>query len=222
MSSFQPLALLILFLVPPMVQAQPAPGGHQKKWLVGLSVGTFTFDGAAKGRSDTGEPLTFVPHRPTMSGLLIGFGGERSRLTLSVRTGQAGLRLRGVPSAEVAEAEAPAPGIVLIFEDAFALGEFTVSASRVLTRLKGGPALRPSLGVTLQRWSAPDMPARSVWGGQAGLGLEMQVIGSWVASFEVEAAYTSDSPFRRQDLPEGFAIRSTWRRSLAVAVGWRF
>jgi len=46
--------------------------------------------------------------------------------------------------------------------------------------------------------------------------------GHLVAEFTGALGYTPRSPFRREDVPEEFRLRSTWRRSIMGGVGWRF
>jgi len=198
-------------------QHAAAPAGG--RWAIGVSVGTFGFSGATGGAGPTGEELSFTPYRPTMLGLVVSHGGDRFRLALSARYGEPALAIRGFP---VTDEDEVTPGVMLVAENAYHLGSFMLAGSNRLLRLRGGPVLRPSLGVGAERWSSPGSPVRTIAGAQAGMAAEVGLTGALVATIEGELGFTPSSPFRRQDLPEGFTPRSTWRRSLAAAVYWRF
>lgn len=192
------------------------PGPVAGQLSVGLSVGTASFSGAARGAPDAGE-VRFLPYRPTNFGVLVGWGREEFRLESSARYGEPGLALQGVPLAEAEEA----PGRVLIVsENALRLASFTGGASLPVLRLRGGPVIRGGAALVLERWSAPGSPGRTVAGVQGGLTLEVALNGALAARADAELGFTPASPFRAADLPEGFTPRSTWRRSLGVAVVW--
>lgn len=183
---------------------------------VGLSVGTASFSGASRGDS-TSEEVRFVPYRPTSFGLLAAWGREGLRLEGSARYGEPGLALRGVPLADAAQ---PSGGVLIVSENAFHLASFTGGASLRLLRLRGGPLVRAGAALVLERWSSPGSAPRTVAGAQGSLAVEAALTGSLSARADAELGFTPASPFRAGDLPEGFTPRSTWRRSLAVAVVW--
>jgi hypothetical protein len=195
--------------------AQSTPSRTASAWRIGLSIGTSTFNGAARGAGDTGEELVFVPYRPTMTGVELARGGTGPRLLVSVKYGEPGLGFRGVP--EDAEGS-PTQGLLIIAEHAFKLTSFTASASIPMARLRGGPILRSSIGLTLERWTAPGTPARTVMGPEAAVALEVALTGGLNATINGALGFTPKSPFRLEDLPEGFSPRSTWRRSLEVGL----
>jgi hypothetical protein len=199
--------------------AQQAAAPRAARWAIGVSMGTSAFTGATGGSGPTGERLSFTPYRPTMLGLVVAHGGDGLRLALSARHGEPALAIRGLPATDEGEVT---PGMMLVAEDAYHLGTFTLVGSDRLLRLRGGPVLRPSLGVTVERWTAPGSPVRTIAGGQSGVAMEVGLTAALSATIEAELGFTPSSPFRRQDLPEGFTPRSTWRRSLAAAVYWRF
>jgi hypothetical protein len=183
---------------------------------VGLSVGTASFSGAARN-GGTPEEVRFLPYRPTSFGVVVGWGRERLRLEGSARYGEPGLALRGVP---LPEAEESAGGVLIVSENALHLASFTAGASLPVLRLRGGPVIRGSAALALERWSSPGSPGRTVAGAQCGLTLEVALNGALAARADAELGFTPASPFRAADLPEGFTPRSTWRRSLGVAVVW--
>jgi hypothetical protein len=133
---------------------------------VSLTVGTSTFNGAAAGGDQEASDLVFRPFRPTMFGLTLSHGRERLRLGLSAKYGQPGLGFRGQSEEDDAES------LLIVLEDAFTLTTFTASAGTRLLTLRGGPTVRSTVGLTLERWSASGTPTRVRVGPQAGLGLE--------------------------------------------------
>lgn len=210
------VAVLSLASSAPLPARQaPAPAG---RLALELTVGTSSFSGGAGGQGESGETLSFTPHRPTMVGLAASWGRESLRFEGAARYGEPGLALRGVPQAGV---DGTGQQLVLVAENAFHLGSFFAGVSARLGRLRGGPTLRASLAFTLERWSAPDTPTRSIAGGQAGLAMEVALTGSLTARLTGEVGLTPASPFRAEELPEGFEPERTWRRSLNVGVAWR-
>ena len=190
------------------------PGSSAGQLSVGLSVGTATFSGAAR---DGSEEVRFLPYRPTSFGLLAGWGREGLRLEGSVRYGEPGLALRGVP---IADAEESPGGVLIVSENALRLASFTGGASLRLLRLRGGPLVRAGAALVLERWSSPGSTVRTVAGVQGSLAMEVALTGALSARADAELGFTPASPFRAGDLPAGFTPRSTWRRGLAVAVVW--
>ena len=200
------------------VAAQTGPAAPRTPWSVGLSIGTSTFNGATTGLAETGERLEFTPYRPTMLGIAVTYGRERLRFGISARRGDAGIGLRGVPLSEGSPA---AEGVLIIAEGAYTVATIAASASTCLGRLRGGPALRLSGGVNLERWTATGTSPRTILGPQAGLSLEIALSGAFTATLEGELGFTPKSPFKVRDLPEGFRERSTWRRTLMAGLSWR-
>jgi hypothetical protein len=192
------------------------PGPLAGQLSVGLSVGTASFSGASRDDGHS-EEVRFLPYRPTSLGLLVGWGREGVRLEGSARYGEPGLALRGVP---LTDAEAPPGEVLIVSENAFRLAGFTGGGSLRLLRLRGGPVIRAGAALLLERWSSPGSAARTVAGAQGGLAMEAALTGALSVRAEAELGFTPASPFRAGDLPEGFTPRSTWRRSLAVALVW--
>lgn len=192
---------------------------HAQNWSVGISLGTASFSGASRQADGAEERLSFAPYRPTLWGLAFSYGGDRLRVGLAVRYGEPGIRIRGVPSPLPDEEGTP---IVIVVENAYHLSTYTGSITSRLFRLARGPAVRGSLGVALERWAAPGAPVRTIAGGQLGVAAEVALSRAFVAALEGELGWTQASPFRREELPDGFQPRSTWRRSLAGALYWRF
>ncbi|HEV8357672.1 MAG TPA: hypothetical protein VGQ17_13045 [Gemmatimonadales bacterium] len=207
--------------VVPMIAlaAQQGPAAADHKWAVGLVVGTSSFSGAAVGTGPNGEDIRFVPHRPGITGLRFSRGGGGLRLAVSAQFGRPGLGLHGVPGAP---GEADQGGVLIVEESVYRLWSFGAGASTRLLRFQGAASLRPSLGLELQRWSASGSPSRLILGGEAGMGLEVPLTGSFVAEFTGVLGFTPRSPFRQEDVPEATRLRSTWRRSIMGAVHWRF
>jgi hypothetical protein len=154
-----------------------------------------------------------------MWGVAVAYGREALRTELSLEHGQPGIGFRGVPLTQSGETLS---GFLIVAEDAFKLTTFTASLSRRLLHLRGGPSLHPSLGAVIERWSAAGSPSRTIAGAQAGLALEVMISPSLAAELSGELGFTPGSPFKETELPEGFHPRSTWRRTLAVGLAWRF
>jgi hypothetical protein len=215
-----PLVGLVVsaLVLPAAATAQRDHRPIKGRWAVSLTLGASTFTGATEGTGPVGEPLAFAPYRPTMWGLGLAYGGEGLRAGFSLEHGQPGIGFRGVPLTESGETLS---GLLIVAEDAFKLTTFTTSLSRQLLHLRGGPSVRPSLGLVIERWSAPGSPNRTIVGGQAGLALEVVISRAFAAELSGELGITPASQFQEADLPEGFRQRSTWRRTLAVGLAWR-
>ncbi len=211
------LPFALSFLLTSALAAQEVGAGVPGRWGIGVSVGVFSYTGAASGADSSGA-ARFIPYRPLMLGLSVAGGGAGLRIEVRARYGEAGLAIRGL---QVSPQDS-APGLTLIAEDALHVANLGLSASTRLLRLRGGPVLRPSIGFELERWTSPGTSARTIAGAQAGLAAEVALTRSLVGVLEAELALTPRSPFQTSVLPEGFRPRSTWRRSLSGAVYWRF
>ena len=196
---------------------QTIPRSPTGKLSVGISVGTSTYSSAAQGTGDNGETLRFIPYRPTMLGLRAGYGGEALRLEASAATGEPGLALSGADLTD----ELGGNGVLIVAENTYRIRALSAGVSVFLFRLRGGPSLRGAAAATMERWTSPDTPSRTVAGGEAGLAVEVMLTGSFFARAEAMLGVTPASPFREADLPAGFRQRTTWRRSLGVGVHWR-
>lgn len=190
--------------------------GH---WALGVSVGTWSFGTASKGTDSQGDPLWFMPYRPTMWGFGAQYGGEGLRLGVTVRYGRSGLGAQGEQLSENGERS---NGPLLVFDDAYRLVAWTATVSDRIARIYGGPSLRGTLGLGIERWSSPGESGRTIVGAQGGLGLEVPLSRIWVATVAGEVGFTPASPFRLSHLPNGFRTQSTWRRALTATVEWRF
>ena len=208
------IALLSLGILTP-VAAQTPDTHRQSKFSLGISLGTSAFSGAARSDGDGDEHLLFVPYRPTMFGLRIGYGREALRLEATAGIGEPGLAIRG---GELPDLEHEA--VLIVIENAFRVRAISAGGSARLWRLRGGPVLRASASALIERWTSPESPARTVAGGQAGLAMEVAFTRSLSARAEGTLGFTPASPFRQEDLPEGFRQSRTWRRSLGVGVSW--
>ncbi len=200
---------------PVAAQSPPRFGGP---WRLGVTMGTSTFNGAAAATDESGTDLVFRPYRPTMAGIGISYGRERTRLEFSAKYGQPGIGFRAVPDNGSGSVSS---GVLIIAEDAFHLASFTASAGTRLVRLRGGPALRASLGVTMDRWTAQGTPSRTRFGPQAGLTLEFALTSALFASIDGELGFVPGSPFLEEDLPEGFRLTSMWRRTIGAGLSLR-
>jgi hypothetical protein len=198
--------------------AQPSRDSGRGRWTIGVSIGVSSYSTVSEGKDPEGVTLRFAPYRPTMWGLEATYGGGPVRVGLAARYGQAGIGTRGLSFQD----DGAIPGPLLVVDNAYHLAVFTGSLSAHLLRLRGGPSVRPSVGLDLQRWAGAGSPARTILGGQTGLAVEVALTRALLASLEGQLGFTPASPFRKEDLPQGFDQRSAWRRTLAGAVYWRF
>ena len=194
---------------------QPEPS---RRWSVGISVGVSSFSPASEGSDADGVRLALFPYRPTMWGAFAGYGRGGKRLHLSVRYGSAGLGARGV---SLGEEGGEGGNALVVARDAYHLTTLSAGVSNHLVRLRGGPTLRPSLGLDAEHWAGVGSPGRWIMGGHGGLALEIALTRALFASLEGEIGLTPASPFRHEDLPDGFDQRTVWRRTLSAAVVWR-
>jgi hypothetical protein len=193
--------------------------GQSGNWRIGLTAGASVYTGATQGTGPDGQPLSFIPYRPAMWGAALAYGKEGVRASIAVRYGQPGLGIRGVP---FEGSGATSSGVLVVAENAYKLSVFTAGLSTRLVRLRGGPSLRPSLGIELERWYAEGSAPRVILGGHAGLALEVDISRKLIGAVEAELGHTPASPFRREDVPEEFRTRSAWRRTLLASLAWRF
>jgi len=212
------MTLTLLLWTTPGVSQSTAPL-VRGRWAIGLSLGMSSFTPATEGKDPDGRTIQFSAYRPTMWGVAIAFGKQRSRLEASVRVGTAGLGARG---ATIGDGEEPAQGALVVVDGAYDLMSFALGGSTRLLRLRGGPALRPSLALDLERWTGVGSPTRSVLAGQAGLTLEFALTRAFVGTLEGELGYSPASPFRKEDVPQDFVRHGVWRRTLAGGFYWRF
>lgn len=189
------------------------------QWALGVSVGAWSFGTASKGTDSQGDPLRFMPYRPTMWGFCAQYGGEGLRLGVTARYGRSGLGARGEQLSEDGERS---KGPLLVFDDAYRLLAGTATVSDRIVRVYGGPSLRGTLGLGFENWSSPGESGKTIVGAQGGLGLEIPLSRIWVAAVAGEVGFTPASPFRLSHLPNGFRTQSTWRRALTATVEWRF
>src|SRR5258706_1582431 len=197
------LALGAAAILPLAAQERPPARAH--RWAVGLVIGTSTFSGATRARGPEGEPLSYRPYRPAITGLSITRGGGGLRLGVSGQFGRPGLAFRGAQGSGGGAADA---GLLVIGESVYHLWTFAARASARLVRLDGAASLRPSLGLVLERWSAPDSPGRVIAGGEAGLGLEVPLKGRLAPELGGAGGHTPRSPVRREGGPEGVRLTS--------------
>lgn len=212
------LAVVVLGPVA-LLRAQSNAGLIRGRWSITVSVGAASFSGASRETVPSDDRLAFAPYRPTMWGIGLTYGREQVRIGVAARYGQPGLRIRGTPPG-VEDQESAALNVLI--ENAYHLSTFTGSVSTRLRRLQSGPSVRASLGAGIERWAAPGAPIRTIGGGQLGLSVEAALGRGFVAELSGELGFTPASPFRKSDLPEGYEPRSTWRRTLAGGVSWRF
>jgi len=198
-------------------RAQTNPGESHGRWAVGISRSVSSLSPGSVGPSEDGVEIAWAPDRPSLWGLAAGYG-TRMRVSITARFGKAGLGARG----ETSEETGASGRVLIVSEGVYDVLTVGVTFSRHVLRLRGGPALRSSLGAGIESWSALGESPRTIAGLQGGLALEVAIVGPFLAALEGELGFTPASPFKREEMPANYRLRSTWRRTLGGAIYWRF
>jgi hypothetical protein len=199
-------------------QAQTNPGQTHGRWALGISRSVSSLSAGSVGPSEDGVEIGWAPYRPSLWGLTAAYG-TRTRVSITARYGKAGLGARGETLSDENGAVARA---LIVNEGVYDILSVGATVSRHLLRLRGGPALRSSLGAEIESWSALGESPRTIAGVQGGLALEVAIVGPFEAALEGELGFTPASPFKREEMPDNYRLRSTWRRTLGGAIYWRF
>jgi hypothetical protein len=175
----------------------------QTGWHVALEAGDLRFSGTSADTSSEG-PGSFRPYRPTAAALRFERGGGRLRVGM-------GLVYASGPVALAS------PDVTLSVEGTpLTLLELAPALSWRVLRLGSG-SLRVSGGPIIDRWSWDVAPTRWRVGGELAAQLEGSLGGSAALVVRAGIAHTA-SVFDQEDLPPGFALRRTWRRSLTAGI----
>jgi len=110
--------------------------------------------------------------------------------------------------------------IVALEKDALTVREIAPEFAVLLARSTSGVALRAHAGAIIDFWSPKGADRRTRAGAQAGLSLACP-LGSRVSGLVRAGVALMGSVFEEGEQPSGFALRPTWRRSLAGGVRWR-
>ena len=176
--------------------AVPAQG----QWLVGLEAGTEAFAGVSRTVA-AGPDRSFRPYRPAWVGLRAESPGSRLRFGASLLYASPDLALEAADLAVVDRDDLTTvlgfhPGVMIRVAD-----------------LREGVALRGEAGLILEHWGFRDQGGRLRAGGEIGLSLEVG-LGGRCSGVLGGFLGVSASPFRHEELPQGFEPRSAWRQAL--------
>ena len=174
------------------------------QWSVGVEVGADRFWGGS--RETATEHRSFRPYRPTTFGLGVVRGSGRLRAGIRFQYSSASLALEG------SDALVAAKGVFNVYTAApellFRLGR--VASNELL--LQGGPLL--------EVWSMLEEESRTRVGAQAALSLRVPLGVRFAAAFTAGIALIP-SPFRAEQLEQGFERKALWRRRMAGGLDFR-
>ena len=172
----------------------------QAQWVVGLEAGTEAFTGVSR-TTGTGPERALRPYRPAWGGLRAESPGSRLRFGASLLYASPDLALEAVDLAVVDR------------DDITTVLGFHPGVMIRVAELRDGVALRAEGGLILEHWGFRDQAGRIRAGGEIGLSLEVGLGGRFSGVLGGYAGLSA-SPFRGEELPQGFEPRSAWRQAL--------
>jgi len=177
------------------------------QWSAGAEIGLLGFTGGGADTSAAGAGNVLRPSTGRTYALRVQRQGSTFGFGVSVLYSHTGV------GAENDEMVVEAKGTMTLYEVA---PEVFV----VVARPGAGGALRLHAGALLDRWSLQGYEDRDRGGALAAASLDWPVAGPWTATFRAGVALGS-SVFMQDELPDGFATRATWRRSIAAGLQLR-
>lgn len=193
------IRLLLSLLLPATLPAQ---------WHLAVRTAVIDHAGHAFDALDAEEP-TLGPADSRDIGVAVGLDRGRWRAAISVRTDRPDLQLVGGESG-------------IITRGAFQNTDVGVEVGPRLLGRPGAPELHALAGVTVTRWSFPELqdPARN------RLALTLATEGSLPLRGHLHGVlrlegYLGASLFEDADLPEGYQARGARRLGLALGLRWR-
>jgi hypothetical protein len=180
------------------------------QYRVGLEVGAARFWGVS--RDTGGDHASFRPYRPTTFGIGLERQTDRYAVALHVRYSQASLALEG-PEAAVAA------------EGVFKLVSVAPELAIRLATLGPGNQLRLHAGPLLEVWDIIDQDARTRFGAQTSISLDIPLGGRFDGVVLAGVSVTR-SPYQEGELDIGgsaptYELRAQWRRSFAGGLRYR-
>lgn len=180
------------------------------QWRIGMEVGAARFWGAS--RESGGDRPSFRPYRPTTLGVGVERQTGRYAVGLQVRYAEASLALEG-------------PEVVIASEGAFTLVSISPEVAVRIATLGSGNQLRVHAGPMLERWDIIDQNARTRFGGQGSVSLDVPLGGRFAGTVLAGIAVTP-SPYEEGELDLGgsapsYELRTQWRRSFAVGLQYQ-
>jgi hypothetical protein len=190
--------LAVWLVVAPSLAAQ---------WSVGVDVGMLGFGGSAFDTSGAVDPATIRPSP-----------GRAYGLRVQRQSGAVGVGLGVLYSSTGVGAEGQS--VVVEEKDVLKLYEVVPEVLILLARPGAGGALRMHLGPVVDTWSFTGEKDRTRVGAQVGLSLDWPMIGRLTGTFQGGIGLTP-SAWAESDLPDGYALRATWRRAISAGVQLR-
>ncbi len=177
------------------------------QWSVAVEVGSAAFTGSSTDTSTMHSSASLRPYHATT--LLVRLERQWGRAGLGVGV------LYGSPGVAVETAD-----IVALEKGVLTVREIAPELAVLLAHSTSGVALRAHAGAIIDFWSPKGAGRRTRAGAQAGLSLACP-LGSRVSGLVRAGVALMGSVFEEGEQPSGFALRPTWRRSLAGGVRWR-
>lgn len=180
------------------------------QWRLGLEVGAARFWGAS--RDTGGDHPSFRPYRPTTFGVGLERQTGRYAVGLQVRYAEASLALEG-------------PGVVISSEGGFTFLSISPELAVRVATLGSGNELRVHGGPMLEVWDIVDQNARTRFGAQGAISLDVPLGGRFGGVVLAGLAVTP-SPYEEGELDlEGlgarYELKTQWRRSFGVGLRYR-
>lgn len=194
---------LIGLLAASLVVAMPL-GAQAPRMRIGAEYGESRISGTTRETTADGS-ASFAPYRPTSGALRLEWGGDRMRVGFSALYSEAMIALTA-PQALVLATGAP-----------LKLLEFSPTVSMRVSRLGTAATLRAEAGPVVDRWTWSEGEPRTRAGAMAGASIESR-LGERIAGVVRVGVAVTGSVFNEEDLPEGFARRASWRRSVALGL----
>ncbi|MEO8227589.1 MAG: hypothetical protein ABI637_09160 [Gemmatimonadota bacterium] len=194
---------LIALLVASATVAMPA-GAQAPHWRIGAEYGESRISGTTRGIT-VDALASFTPYRPTSGALRMERGGDRMRVGFAVLYAEALVALTALEA------------LVLATGAPLTLLEFSPTVSMRVSRLGTAATLRAEAGPVLDRWTWSAGEPRTRVGAMAGAAIETH-LGERIAGVVRVGVAVTGSVFNQEDLPEGFASRASWRRSVALGL----
>jgi hypothetical protein len=180
------------------------------QWRLGIEVGAARFWGAS--RETGGDHPSFRPYRPTTFGVGLERQTGRYAIGLHVRYAEASLALEG-------------PEVIISSEGAFTFVSISPEVVVRIATLGSANQLRLHVGPLVEIWDIIDQDARTRFGAQSSISLDVPLGGRFEGVVLAGMAVTP-SPYEEGELDLGgsaptYDLRTQWRRSFAGGLRYR-
>jgi hypothetical protein len=180
------------------------------QWRVGIEVGAARFWGGS--RDTGGDDTSFRPYRPTTFGIGLERQTGRYAVGLQLHYWEASLGLEG-------------PVGVVAAEGAFTVVSISPEVAFRVATLGPGNQVRLHVGPLFEVWDIIDQDARTRFGAQGSVSLDVPLGGRFGGTVLAGVAVTP-SPYREGELDLGvgapsYDLRTLWRRSFALGLRYQ-